>query len=185
MDKYQFTKSWTKKIGFIIGFSLILTALLFLFLVNPKIKELKEFENLIKKTKIETQQYYTFDAISYEIGKTEEILKNIKKEIIPSSEVEHIFLKKINTIAEKINVKVENISSEGASFSDSSGSSAQGFSGSKFFNINFSSDIERIHRFILETERNPFFVIRKLSISSGRNSPKHNVSMKVQVYFSK
>lgn len=175
MDKYQFKKIWIKKVSVISAAFVLLNIILYLSFLRPDVKKLKENKDLVEKTKKELQQYYIFDTTSYEIEKFKNIVEKIKKDIIFSSDVEQVFFKKVDEISKNIGIKTENISSEESSEKENS----------KVFSLSFKGSFQKICNFLFELEKNPFFTIKTLSISSGRNIPQHNVTMKVKVYFSK
>ena len=180
MDKNQFKKIWIQRVSIICSFFVLLNIVLYLFGLNPKIKKLEETNILIENIKRELQEYYVFDTISIEIEKFKDIkniVDEIKNNVVGATDVEQVFFKKIDEISKRLEIKIENISSEDVLAKESNDSN-------KIFNLSFKSSFLKTCIFLSEVEKNPFFTIKNLSILSGKNIPQHNVVVKIKVYFS-
>lgn len=168
MDKYYIKREWQKKIVILIVSYLVVIIFLNLFFILNKVNKLDEIEGQ-KKILIEEQRFISL------INSITEESKNFIYEIKRSLEEKKQFFQVVDTISKDIGLKIRDI--QEVQFSQQEGNFKY-----KTYVLTFSSSFKKVGEFILSIEKQPNFLIRKLSISSNRKEPFHNVELHIEVY---
>lgn len=172
MDKFKLKNIWIKKIGIMVGIYVSIIIFIIFYILFPNSKKLKDLKEEEKRI---TSLQQTIELAKNVDEDVKKFISELQNSLVSGEGINDFFFQKIDEISKKVDVKIKNIST------------SEEFNGEekflqKVYNISFSANFQKIGKFVLSLEQEPSFIVKGISISSGKDIPSHEVMIIVGIY---